>query len=82
MYPNLKKGLVVGLVAGLVAAALVFGLCLWATTWLAVTDVSLTWSFRPWWRSSNWLAALAAFIFVAALSGVLAAFRPDVRGKG
>jgi len=81
MYPNLKKGLVVGLVAGLVAAAFVFGLCLWASTWPAVTEVSLTWPFRPWCRSSNWFAALAAFIVVAVLSGLLAALRPDLRSK-
>src|SRR5882724_3536833 len=81
MYANLKKGLVVGLVAGLVAAALVFGLCLLASTWPAVTNVSLTWSFRPWWRSSNWLAALASFFFVTVVVGVLAAFRLRVRRK-
>jgi hypothetical protein len=81
MYPNLKKGFVVGLVAGLVAAALVFGLCLWASTWPAATDVSLTWSFRPWWRWSNWFAALVAFIVVTVLAGVLAALRPDLRDK-
>jgi uncharacterized membrane protein len=81
MYPNLKKGLAVGLVVGLIAAALVFALCLWASTWPAATDVSLTWSFRPWWRSSNWLAALAAFTAVAVLSGFLAALLPDLRDK-
>ena len=81
MYPNLKKGLAVGLIAGFMAAALVFGLCFWVSTWPAVTEVSLTWSFRPWWRSSNWLAALAAFIFVTLVFGVLAAFRPDFSSK-
>jgi ABC-type antimicrobial peptide transport system permease subunit len=81
MYPNLKKGVVVGLVAGFVAAGLVFGLCVWASTWPAVTDVSLTWSFRPWWRESNWLFTLAAFFVVGVLLGLLAAFRPDLRSK-
>ena len=81
MYPNHKNGFVVGLVAGLIAAALLFGLCLCASTWPAATDVSLTWSFRPWWRRSNWFAALAAFIVVAVLAGVLTALRPDLRGK-
>ena len=81
MYPNFKKGVVVGLVAGFVAAVLVFGLCVWASTWPAVTDVSLTWSFRPWWRESNWLFPLAAFFVVGVLFGLLAAFRPDLRSK-
>ncbi len=81
MYPNLKKGVGVGLIAGLVAAALVFGLCFWASTWPAATEASLTWAYRPWWRTSNWLTALAAFLFVAVVFGVLAAFRPDFRSK-
>jgi hypothetical protein len=78
---NLKKGLVVGLVAGLIAAVLVFGLCVWVSTWPAHSDVSLTWSFHPWWRLSNCLAALAALILVGGSSGVLATFRPDFRDK-
>ena len=81
MYPNLKKGLVVGLVAGLVAAALIFGLCVWASTWPAFSEVSVTWSFRPWWRLSNWLATLIAFVSVGLVFGFLAAFRPDVKSK-
>ena len=81
MCSNLKKSLVVGLIAGLVAAAVVFGLCFWASTWPAVTEGSLTWAYRPWWRSSNWLTALGAFVFMAVVFGVLAAFRPDFRSK-
>ena len=81
MYPNLKKGVVVGLIVGLVAGALVFGLFFWASTWPAFDEVSVTWAFRPWWRASNWLATVAAFVFFALVSGVLAAFRPKLRGK-
>ena len=81
MYPNLKKGLTVGLISGLAGALLVLGLCVWASTWPAVTDVSLTWSFRPWWRESNWLFTFGAFIFVGVIMGVLASFRPDMRCK-
>jgi hypothetical protein len=81
MYPNLKKGLVVGTIAGLVAGTLVFGFSLWASTWPAATDVSVTWAFRPWWRWSNWFAALTAFSFIAVVFGILAALRPDLRSK-
>ncbi len=81
MYPNFKKGLAVGLAAGFTSAVLVFGLCYWASTLPAVSDVSLTWAFRPWWRSSNWMAALWAFAFVGVVLGLLAAFRPDLNGK-
>jgi hypothetical protein len=81
MYPNFKKGLVAGLIVGLVAAVLVFGLCVWASTWPAFSEVSATWSFRPWWRESNWLITIAAFVFVSVVAGVLAAFRPDMRSK-
>ena len=79
MNPNLKKGLVVGVIAGFVAAVVVFGLCVWASTWPAFSDVSLTWSFRPWWRESNWLFAAAAFVFVGLVVGVLTTFRPNMK---
>jgi hypothetical protein len=81
MYPNFNKGVVVGLVAGFVAAMLVFGLCFWTSTLEAVTPVSLSMSFRPWWRESNWLAALVAFLSAGLVFGVLAALRPDLRRK-
>jgi hypothetical protein len=81
MHPNFKKALVVGLIAGLAAAVLVFALCVWASTWPAASEVSVTWAFRPWWLSSNWFAALVAFAFVGVVFGVLAAFRPAVRRK-
>ena len=77
MNAKFKKLLLLATGAGLVSALLVFGLCLWASTWPAVTEVSLTWSFRPWYRSRNWLAALIAFAFVGLAAGVLAALRPE-----
>jgi cell division protein FtsX len=81
MYPNFKKGMMVGLIAGLVAAVLTFALCVWESTETPATEVSLTWSFRPWWRESNWMFTIAAFFFVGVASGMLAAFRPDMRRK-
>jgi hypothetical protein len=81
MHLKFKKALLVGAAAGLIGAALVFGLCLWASTWQTATDVSVALSFRPWWRSRNWLATLVAFVFVGVVSGVLAALRPDMRSK-
>jgi ABC-type antimicrobial peptide transport system permease subunit len=81
MYSNLKKGLVVGVVAGFIAATLVFSVCCWGATLPAISEVSLTWAVRPWWRPSNWLVALYAFAFVGFVFGVLAAFRPDSRKK-
>ncbi len=77
MHTKTKKFLVLGASAGVIGAVLVFGMCLWASTLPAVTQVSLTWSFRPWYRSSNWLAALIAFAFVGVVAGALAALRPD-----
>jgi amino acid transporter len=82
MYPNLKKGVVFGLVGGFVAAMLVFGLCFWMSTLPAVTPASLSLAFRPWWRESNWLAALVACLSTGLVFAILAALRPDLRGKG
>src|SRR5216684_3742895 len=80
-YPNFKKAVFVGLVAGFVATVLAYSLCVWLSSWPAVTDVSLTWSFRPWWRTSNWLFTLASFFVAGLLFGMLAAFRPDERRR-
>jgi hypothetical protein len=81
MYPNRKRGVVVGLVAGFAAAMLVFVQCFWISTLEAVTPVSLPLSFRPWWRESNWLAALVAFVSAGLVFGILTAFRPKLRRK-
>lgn len=69
------------MVGGTVAAALVFAFCYWASTWPGIGPASLTWSFRPWWRESNWGAAIISFGFVATLLGFLAACRPEARSK-
>ncbi len=81
MGQNLKKCLLVGSLAGLVAAMLAFGMCFWASLWPAATDASLTWSFRPWWRLSNWVLAGAAFMSIGLSFGILAIIRPDIRRK-
>jgi hypothetical protein len=73
-HPDFEKGMVVGPIAGFVAGALVLGLCFWASAWPVVTEVFVIWAFCPWGRSSDWLAALAAFGVFALVSGVLAAF--------
>jgi hypothetical protein len=77
MIARLKKGAVVGITGGTAAAVLVFALCFWASTWPALGPVSLTWSFRPWWRASNWAAALVTFICVAVLLGFRAVRRAE-----
>ena len=78
MYLSLKKGMVVGFIAGLIGAVIVLGMCVWASTWPTVTEVSLRWAFRPWWRGSNWLEVIGAFILFGLSFGVLAALRPEV----
>jgi hypothetical protein len=78
---NFKKGALVGLVSGLITALLVFGLCIWGSTLPAATDVSLTWSVRPWWRLNNWLMAFSAFVTIGLFFGILATFRPDLKRK-
>jgi hypothetical protein len=80
MSPNFKKGVVVGPVADFAAAMLAFALCFWTSTLPAVTPVSLSLSFRPWWQESNCLAALVAFLSAGLVFGILAALRPK-RGQ-
>jgi hypothetical protein len=77
----LKRAVAAGAIGGMVVAALVFGFCYWASTWEAVTPVSLTWLFRPWWRASNWVAAAVAFMVVAALLGARAACLTPLKDK-
>jgi hypothetical protein len=73
MYPDFKKGLFVGLTAGFISAMLVFGLCILESTESPATEVL--------WRESNWMFAVAAFVSVGAVFGLLATFRPDMKRK-
>lgn len=81
MYLNWKKGIRVALLAGTIAAALVFALSYFISQQPPITDASLTWSFRPWWRFSNWCMAAGAFFVAGSFFGLLAAFRPDFQKR-
>jgi hypothetical protein len=81
MNPTLKKPTVVGSLGGVAASASVFAFCIWASTWDAVSPVSLTLSFRPWWRASNWIAAALSFAVVAVVLAARAASRPRKKAK-
>ena len=81
-YPDLRTGVKVGLAAGICAGLLTFLVCYWEASQPAVTLVSLCYSFRPWWRVSNWVSAFVAFLFVAVSIGAIVACRPKgTRGK-
>ena len=77
-YPDIKKGIRWGLIVGGVIGAAWFALACWLSTLPAVTDVSLSLTMRPWWK--NWSTALFFFLVTGVPVGILAAFRPDVRG--
>lgn len=72
-----KTGIKVGLALGTIAGACTFILCYLAACLPAISEVSLSMSFRPWWRLSNWMTSLAigagSFGFVVALAALLAA---------
>ena len=71
-----RRAWVVGCIAGIIAAALVFALNCWMASLPAVTDVSICWVFRPWWRWSNWCSSLLVGAVVGLLVGILVAIRP------
>jgi hypothetical protein len=75
-YPRYRKAVIQASLAGLWCAALAFLVCYWMAGQPAVTPVSVCYSFRPWWRASNWLFAALAFAFVFAIAFVHVAYRP------
>jgi hypothetical protein len=75
---NVLNAIKVGLAAGAAAGVLVFLACCWVASLPAVTVVSLSLSFRPWWRTGNWLAASLALVLSAGAAGILAGLRPQV----
>ncbi len=77
--PNVRRGLYAGAVAGAVAFVLCFALCWWSSTLPAVSDASLCWAFRPWWRLSNWVESLVVGAVIGVIAAFLAAFRPQTR---
>ena len=76
-YPDFKHGVAVGIISGFIAGVLWFLLCCWVASLPAVTDVSLSLAFRPWW--SNWKSALVVFAVVFVLMGLIATLRPKTR---
>lgn len=76
-YPKWKRGLKAGGIAGVIAGVLGFVACLWAAALPAISVVSLSWSFRPWWRLSNWTASLAIALAFFVIVGLLTALTPE-----
>ena len=81
-YPNWRKGIGAGLIGGTLVAIIAFLGCAWVASWPAVTEVSVSLSFRPWWRWSNWALSIWSFVFSTVGIGLIAACRPDVGRKG
>ena len=75
-WPDLDHGFRVGILTGLIAGLLWFIFCCWAASLPAVSPVSLSLAFRPWW--TNGKSALAVFVFFFTVIGFLAAIRPKL----
>ena len=78
-YPNAKRGAKAGLICGSIAAAAWFAFCCCVAARPAVTPVSLSLAFRPWWRVTNWLSAFGVFVVTCLTVGPLVALRPAAR---
>ena len=77
-YPDIKKGIRWCFIVGGFAVASWMGWCYWASTIPAVSEVSVSLALQPWWKL--WKVALFLFLVTGMPIGILAAFRPDVRG--
>jgi hypothetical protein len=78
-YPNYKKALRWGLISGFVCTALWFANCYFISKLPAVSEVSLSLAFQPWWR--HWLAGIVIFIAVSIVVGLIAILRPNFPKK-
>jgi hypothetical protein len=78
-FPNYNKGLRWGLGCGFVCAALWFANCYFISTLPAISEVSLSLAFQPWWR--HWLAGVIIFVIVSIIVGLFAALRPNFPKK-
>ena len=76
---KMRKAIKFGLLSGTIAGVLTFLFCYWAASQPVVTEVSTSWSFRPWWRAGNWISALFALLFFGIGLGILAGLRPKMR---
>ena len=80
-YPNWRKGIRVGAITGAIAGVIAFVACIIAARSPAATDVSICWSFRPWWRLSNWIESGIVAISFFIVMGFLEAFHPENRKR-
>ena len=68
-YRILPRGAILfGVIVGTIAAAWVFGGCYFLSRMPAVTDISASLAFRPWWRPRNFVFSLVAFFVVGGLA--------------
>jgi len=69
-YPNWKRGVKQGLIASTVIFIITFAFSIFISRLPAISPVSLSMSFRPWWRLSNWVFSFifgfTAFLFFGA----------------
>ena len=78
-YPDVRRGAKAGLLCGLIAFTACLIACHCVALAPAVTPVSLSVVFRPWWRAKNWGAACAVFVTVFLAVGIPVALRPVPR---
>jgi len=77
---KVRKAVKFGLLSGTIAGVLAFLLLCWGVPRPLVNAGSpYYWDCRPWWRLSNWMAALFAFLFFGIGLGILAGLRPKMR---
>lgn len=67
-YRILRPAILFGVIVGTIAAVWVFGGCCFLSRLPAVTDISASLAFRPWWRPRNFAFSLVAFVVVGGLA--------------
>ena len=78
-YPRWRQGIKAGLIGGALVAVIIFLMCCWIAGQPAETQTSLPFSFRPWWRWSNWAISICGFAIVVVGIGAIVALRPHTR---
>jgi len=75
-----RRGLFWGTVLGTFFGIYAFGICVFVAG-LVVNPASLSVSFQPWWRVSNWIISVLVFLVAGVMAGLSAAFEHPVRKR-